>query len=95
MKNPLARGKSSCEGCFISIYEGGITMSTREKLFTALDMLSDEQIEALYTLLNSLFANTPNNETIAAMRESDRIAHDTNVQGYTDMRSLREALDAE
>lgn len=70
-------------------------MSTREKLFTALDMLSDEQIEALYTLLNSLFANTPNNETIAAMRESDRIAHDKNVQGYTDMRSLREALDAE
>jgi len=72
-------------------------MSTREKIVSALDMLSDEQIEALFTLLNNLagFASEPNTETIAAMRESDRIAHDPNVKGYSDMNSLREALDAE
>ena len=70
-------------------------MSTREKIVSTLDMLTDEQVEALFTLLNSLVANTPNGETIAAMRESDRIAHDPNVKGYSDMNSLREALDAE
>ena len=29
-------------------------MSTRDKLFTMLDMLSDEQLEGLYTFLKNL-----------------------------------------
>ena len=32
--------------------------------------------------------NQPNKETIAAMLEAERIAHDPNVKGYTDLDEL-------
>ena len=32
--------------------------------------------------------NTPNKETVAAMREAERIAKDPSVKGYTDMAEL-------
>lgn len=36
----------------------------------------------------------PNQETIAAMLEAERIAHDPNVKGYRDLDELFEDLDA-
>ena len=36
----------------------------------------------------------PNTETIAAMEESDRIAHDPNIKGYRDLDELWRALEA-
>ena len=35
-----------------------------------------------------------NAETLAALEEGDRIAHDPTVKGYTDMDELRAALEA-
>lgn len=35
---------------------------------------------------------SPNAETIAAIEEGRRIAHDTNVKGYTSIEELRAAL---
>jgi DNA-damage-inducible protein J len=37
-------------------------------------------------------SRTYNAETVAAMREAERIAHDPNVKGYTDLDSLFKAL---
>ena len=36
----------------------------------------------------------PNEETLAAMEEAERIARDPNVRGYTDLSELFEDLDA-
>jgi DNA-damage-inducible protein J len=36
----------------------------------------------------SVTVNTPNAETIAAILESERIAHDTSVKGYTNLDDL-------
>ena len=72
-------------------------MSTRERLFSALNLLTDEQVEAIYAFLQNISAlsREPNEETQLAMKEADRIAHDTTVKGFDDIMSLREALDAE
>ncbi|MCM1261653.1 MAG: type II toxin-antitoxin system RelB/DinJ family antitoxin [Butyrivibrio sp.] len=35
----------------------------------------------------------PNDVTLAAIAEGNRIARDPNVKGYTDLRELRKALD--
>lgn len=37
--------------------------------------------------------NTPNRETLEAMAEAERIAHDPSVKGFTDMGSLMADLD--
>ncbi len=37
--------------------------------------------------------NTPNASTLAAFAEGDRIAQDDSVKGYSDMASLRKALE--
>ena len=37
-------------------------------------------------------SRVPNAETIEAMKEAERIAHDPNVKGYRDMKSLLEDL---
>lgn len=37
----------------------------------------------------------PNEETILALLEADRIANEPNTEGYSDIKSLREALEAE
>ena len=39
-------------------------------------------------------APIPNRETMEAIAEGERIAHDPNVPGYKDMDSLRKALNA-
>ena len=39
-------------------------------------------------------ARTPNAETIAAMREAERIAYDPNVKGYNNLDDLFKALKA-
>ena len=70
-------------------------MSTRERLISALDLLTDEQIEAIYAFLQNISAlsREPDEETRLALAEADRIAHDPDVKGFTDIKSLREALD--
>ena len=39
-------------------------------------------------------APVPNKETLEAIEEGERIAHDPNVPGYKDMDSLRRALNS-
>ena len=43
----------------------------------------------------SVTVDRPNEETIAAMLEAERISHDPNVKGYTNLDELFEDLDNE
>jgi len=60
-------------------------MSTREQAYRIIDGLSEEQLEGLLMLFGSGSAEIPNEETIEAMKESDRIAGDSSVKGFTDI----------
>lgn len=70
-------------------------MGTREQAECLLEMLSPEDLELAYQLLRRLVGEQPNAETVFAMLEADKIAHDPNVKGYTSISALTEALEAE
>ncbi len=53
-----------------------------------------EEIESLATVIASITRNTPNSETLEAMTEAERIAHDPNANGFINMESLTADLDA-
>ncbi len=66
-------------------------MSTREIAYNIIDCMSEEQLSAFVALFGNA-ADIPNEETLEAMREADRIAHDPNVKGYTDIDELMRDL---
>ncbi len=66
-------------------------MSTREIAYNIIDCMSEEQLSAFVALFGNA-ADVPNEETLEAMREADRIAHDPNVKGYTDIDELMRDL---
>lgn len=51
-------------------------MSTREKLFSMLETLTDEQLEGLCDFISNFIhiSDEPNDDTLAAMQESEDIA---------------------
>ena len=53
-----------------------------------------EEIESLTTVIASIARNTPNSETLEAMTEAERIAHDPNANDFFNMESLTTDLDA-
>jgi len=53
-----------------------------------------EEIESLTTVTADITCNTSNSETLEAMTEAERIAHEPNAKGFTDMESLMADLDA-
>lgn len=42
--------------------------------------------------LNNLKINTPNKETIKAIKESHKIARDKNIKSYDNIKDLKKAL---
>ncbi len=71
-------------------------MSTKEKVLDIVDILTPEDMEVVYEILKrfAIAKEIPNQETIEAMLEADRIAHDPNVKGYQSIEELAEALEA-
>lgn len=70
-------------------------MSTRDKLFTILDMLSDEQLEGLYSFINSFvdFDETPNEETLKAMAEiEDMKKNPEQYKAYSSVEEMTEDI---
>lgn len=72
-------------------------MLAKEQLYGMIDVISPSDFDIVYQILKrfALSRDNPNEETVYAMLEADRIAYDPSVKGYSDMNSLREALDAE
>ncbi len=52
-----------------------------------------EEIERLAAIAVSILPDTPNDETLKAMAESEKIARDPHIKGFTDMASLLASLD--
>ncbi len=72
-------------------------MLAKEKLYGMIDVINPDDFDIIYQILKrfALSADNPNEETVLAMLEADQIAYDPSAKGYSDMNSLREALDAE
>jgi hypothetical protein len=72
-------------------------MSTKEKIYSLIDEVNPDDLEIILKLLETfkLKKEIPNTETAEAMLEADRIAHDPNVKGYTNIADLMKALDSE
>jgi len=59
----------------------------------ATDPESKKDIEEIESLATVIASATPNNETLKAITEAERIAHDPKVKGFIDMESLKAAID--
>lgn len=72
-------------------------MLAKENLYGMIDVIDPNDFDIVYQILKrfALSKDNPNEETVRAMLESDRIAHDRTVSGFTSINALREALDAE
>lgn len=60
-------------------------MSTKEKVLDIVDILTPEDMEVVYEILKrfAIAKEIPNEETVEAMMEADRIAHDPNTKKYS------------
>ena len=65
----------------------GLTISSLFNVFTKA-VLRERRLP-----FQIMMPEVPNAETRAAMEEGDRIAHDPNVKGYTDLNELWKDLD--
>lgn len=73
-------------------------MSKRDKLFTALDMLTDEQIEVIYNFLINLanIDGEPNDEMNQALKESEDIeAHPEKYKSYSSFGEIMQEINNE
>lgn len=66
-----------------------------EELYGALDTMQEYEIPKLLAFINTLDKCQPNDETIAALEEADRIIGDPNVKAYTDLNEMFAELRAE
>ncbi|MDE5565132.1 MAG: hypothetical protein K2I93_08235 [Oscillospiraceae bacterium] len=70
-------------------------MSTRDKLFTMLDMLSDEELEGLYMFLKNMIPINEelNDEMLEAMHEvEDMRLHPENYKSYDSVEAMMEDI---
>ncbi|MGN1403862.1 MAG: hypothetical protein ACI4XB_06035 [Ruminococcus sp.] len=72
-------------------------MSTKERIHALIELIDPADLELFYPLLQRLAfpQEVPNDETIEALLESEAIAHDPNIKGYTNIKDLMEALEEE
>lgn len=71
-----------------------VFMSTRDKILTKMEFLTEEQLQGLYMFLESLFPDEEfNAETLAAFAEVDDMKkHPEDYKGYDDIGELFEEL---
>ena len=77
--------KTEVENC---LSEMGMTMSTAINIY----LRQIARLKAIPFIITS--SPLPNRETLDAIEEGERIAYDSSVPGYKDMKSLHKALDS-
>lgn len=75
-------------------------MSTREKMHSLIDLLSPEDIEIIFPVLERLASEEqqeeiPNAETIEAMLEAERITYDPNTKKYSSFGEFMKDMEQE
>ena len=69
-------------------------MSTRELAYRIVDSLDEKQLEAFIDFFSSMFYEVPNEETLAAMEEADRMIADPSTRRFGSVDELFEELDS-
>lgn len=69
-------------------------MSTREIAYQIIDNMSDEQLEGFIHFFNSMFYEVPNDETLEAIKEADRMLNNPNTKKFNSVEELFEELDS-
>ena len=69
-------------------------MSTKDMAINIVNMMDEEQLTYFVKLFNSVVSDIPNNETIEAMKESERLINDKNAQKFDSVDSLFEELES-
>ena len=69
-------------------------MSTKDMAINIINMMDDEQLTYFVKLFNKVISDIPNNETIEAMKESERLISDKNAQKFDSVDSLFEELES-
>lgn len=71
-----------------------IAMSTRELAYKIVDSLDEKQLAAFIDFFSSMFYEIPNEETLAAMEEADRMLADPNARRFGSVDELFEELNS-
>lgn len=69
-------------------------MSTRELAYEIIDSMNKEQLERFVAFFSTMFYEVPNEETMAAMEEADKMLQDPNARKFHSVEELFEELDA-
>ena len=69
-------------------------MSTKDMAINIVNMMDEEQLTYFVKLFNRVVSDIPNNETIEAMKESERLINDKNAQKFDSVDSLFEELES-
>lgn len=69
-------------------------MSTRELAYNFIDMLSEEQLDKFIAFMKA-FVEFPNEETMQAMREADKIGRDNSRKRFNSFDELLEDIENE
>lgn len=69
-------------------------MSTRELAYKIVDSLDEKQLATFVDFFSSMFFEIPNEETLAAMEEADRMLADPNTRRFSSVDELFEELNS-
>ena len=69
-------------------------MSTKDMAINIVNMMDEEQLTYFVKLFNRVVSDIPNNETIEAMKESEKLINDKNAQKFDSVDRLFEELES-
>lgn len=69
-------------------------MSTRELAYKIVDSLDEKQLATFVDFFSSMFFEIPNEETLAAMDEADRMLADPSTRRFSSVDELFEELNS-
>ena len=69
-------------------------MSTKDMAINIVNMMDEEQLTYFVKLFNRVVSDIPNNETIEAMKESEKLINDKNAQKFDAVDRLFEELES-
>lgn len=69
-------------------------MSTKDMAINIVNMMDEEQLTYFVKLFNRVVSDIPNNETIEAMKGSEKLINDKNAQKFDSVDSLFEELES-
>ncbi len=67
-------------------------MSLRDTAINIINMMDEEQIDSFVTLFNPIVSHIPNEETMKAIEESEKLLNSPNAKKFNSVKELFEDL---